>query len=123
MSRFEEIKKVILDEKLVQFFFEYYNEENESYNYFYPNNIDSVNSTEDVLFYLKKWYDIEDFEVISYQCNSDEMYCIVYFKNEDIYIKLEGEYDSYGGNDHSYFYGEKRITQVFPKKIEVIIYE
>lgn len=61
-----------------------------------------------------------DYIQVDYVCNTDEMFCVIYFKDSDIYIKLTGEYDSYGQYDHEY---HRKITQVFPKEIKKIIYE
>lgn len=60
-----------------------------------------------------------NYEQVDYVCNSDDMYCVIHFKTPDIYVKLTGEYDSYGGYDHEY---NHEITQVFPKEITKIIY-
>ena len=51
------------------------------------------------------------------------MYCIVHFKDDNIYVKLKGEYDSYGNYNHDYYNDINYITEVKPKKVEVVIYE
>lgn len=60
------------------------------------------------------------FESVDWVCNSDEMYCVIHFKSDNIYLKIIGEYDSYGANNHWY---NKQIEQVFPKQITKTIYE
>lgn len=62
---------------------------------------------------------LPSFEQLDYVCNSDEMYCIIHFKDEDIYLKFTGEYDSYGGGDHYY---NDEIKQVFPKQVTITQY-
>ena len=61
-----------------------------------------------------------DYEQVDYVCNSDEMYCVIHFVEENIYIRLEGEYDSYGGGDHWY---KGAIKEVFPKQITITVYD
>ena len=46
------------------------------------------------------------------------MFVVVKF--DDIFVKLVGEYDSYGKGDNYY---ENGIIQVFPKEITKTIYE
>lgn len=62
----------------------------------------------------------EEHKLLEGVCNSDEMYAIVWFKQSNVFLKLTGEYDSYGGGDHYY---DKEVTQVFPKEITKTIYE
>lgn len=61
-----------------------------------------------------------DYIQVDYVCNTDEMFVVLYFENSDIYVRLTGEYDSYGQYDHEY---HRKITQVFPKEIKKTIYE
>lgn len=70
--------------------------------------------------YLKGKFEFEEFERIEQVCNSDEMYTVIYFKESDIYLKLIGEYDSYGNNDHNYTRG---IIEVKPISKTIIAYE
>ena len=63
--------------------------------------------------YLSK-LGLENFEQLEYVSNTDEMYCIIHFKNENIYLKLIGKYDSYGQYKHDYECG---IKEVFPKQV------
>lgn len=62
----------------------------------------------------------KDYEQVDYVCNSDEMYCVIHFTEEDIYLKLTGEYDSYGQCDHDYDNG---IKEVKPKQQLITVYE
>ncbi len=62
----------------------------------------------------------EEHELLDAVCNSDEMYCVVWFKESNVFLKLTGEYDSYGDGNHDY---DEEVTQVFPKEITKIIYE
>lgn len=64
--------------------------------------------------------ELGEFEIKESICNSDEMYIIIYFIKPNIYLKLTGEYDSYGGGEH-YYYGS--IREVKPKEVQKIIYE
>ena len=57
---------------------------------------------------------------VDYVCNSDEMYCVIHFTEEDIYLKLTGEYDSYGQCEHDYDCG---IKEVKPKQKLITVYE
>ena len=61
----------------------------------------------------------KDYEQVEYICNSDEMYCVIHFKEENIYLQLDGEYDSYGGGDHWY---KGNIKEVFPKQVTITVY-
>jgi len=62
---------------------------------------------------------VVNFEEVDSVCNSDEMYTIIHFKNDNIFLKLKGEYDSYGECQHDYDCG---IEEVFPKTIQQTIY-
>jgi hypothetical protein len=52
--------------------------------------------------------------------DTTEFWAVCYFKEQDIYIRLDGEYDSYGNYEHEYNRG---ITQVHPKEIMKTVYE
>ena len=124
MNRFKEIQDIIIKNELVKFFFEYYNYDKEAYLYIFNKEGDfEFEDTDQVLIYLEKFLNLSNFEVVESTCNSDTMYCVVYFKDDNIYVKLKGEYDSYGNYDHDYFNDKNHIIEVKPKKIEVIIYE
>jgi len=61
-----------------------------------------------------------NFEFVEGVCNSDELYQIVYFKDQNVYIKITGTYDSYDGYDHDY---DDKVIEVFPKQKQIIVYE
>ena len=63
---------------------------------------------------------LNNFEVVDWECNTDNMYCVINFKEDNVYLKLIGEYDSYGQFEHDY---EKGIVEVLPKQITKTIYE
>ena len=63
---------------------------------------------------------LKNFENIDHVCNSDELYLIIHFKDDDIYLKISGEYDSYGNGDH---YFNDSVKQVFPKQVTITKYE
>lgn len=124
MNRFEEIRDIIVENELVQFFFEYYEDESEAY-FHVENKKESFEfeNIDQTLIYLDKFLNLSNFEVVEATCNSDTMYCIVHFKDDNIYVKLKGEYDSYGNYNHDYYNDINYITEVKPKKVEVVIYE
>lgn len=63
---------------------------------------------------------LRNFEFVEGVCNSDELYQIVYFKDQNVYIKITGTYDSYGNYDHEY---DDEVTEVFPKQKTITYYE
>ena len=124
MSRFKEIQDTIVKNNLVQFFFKYYEDESEAYFHVENKEVDfEFENIDQTLIYLERFLNLSNFEVVESVCNSDTMYCIVHFKDDNIYVKLEGEYDSYGNYNHDYFNDKARITEVKPQKVEVVIYE
>ncbi len=100
MNQFEEIKKLIQDNNLQSYLCELEEYYLENYDI-----LDEINFPE--------------FEQIDYVCNSDELYSIIYFPYQDLYIKIIGEYDSYGKGNHFF---KKDIKEVKPKKIKKTIY-
>lgn len=63
---------------------------------------------------------LRNFEFVDGVCNSDELYQIVYFKDQNVYIKITGTYDSYGEYDHEY---DDEVIEVFPKQKTITYYE
>lgn len=63
---------------------------------------------------------LRNFSLIDQASNTDELYSVIYFKDEDVYIRIDGVYDSYGQYEHDYY---TSIKQVFPKKVEITKYE
>lgn len=52
--------------------------------------------------------------------NTDEFWVVRYFKDQDIYIQLTGEYDSYGECEHEY---HNEVKRVYPVEKIVTFYE
>lgn len=104
----EEIIKIIKDNNLQKLFWPSYTE----------IEIDDLPEDQDIEDYVAN-LGIKNFDILEKVCNSDEMYTIVHFKDEDIYLKFTGEYDSYGGGDHYY---NDEIKQVFPKQVTITQY-
>ena len=114
---FSKIKKLINDNSLVKFLFTgdfYVLVDEKKLKYFedlsYEENIQ--NYLDDIGF--------PKYEQIKYVCNSDEMYNVIHFIESDIYIRLDGIYDSYGNGKHYYDGGMK---QVKPKEKLITVYE
>lgn len=63
---------------------------------------------------------LDNVEYKDSQTNSDEFWLVLYFKEEDIYIKFYGSYDSYGNSNHSYYTSTSIVT---PKEVTMTIYE
>lgn len=59
-------------------------------------------------------------ELKDYTCNSDEMYSVIHLEDHNVFLKLEGEYDSYGGGEHDYYQG---INEVKPEQQTITIYK
>lgn len=80
---------------------------------------DTEFESEDELY--KKFEELElgEMEEMESVCNSDEMYCVINFKDHGIYLKLSGEYDSYGQYEHDYDCG---IVEVKPETKTVTVY-
>lgn len=51
--------------------------------------------------------------------DTSEFWNVVYFPDYDVYLKISGEYDSYGQYDHSY----DEVEEVRPKEVTETIYE
>ena len=110
---FKEISEIIKKYDLFEYLFsqdEYLLEDK-----FDENELNGLTEKE----FLKS-LNFDNYEQVDYVCNTDEMYTVIYFKDFDIYIKLTGEYDSYGQYEHEY---DDEINQVFPKQITKTIYE
>ena len=57
-----------------------------------------------------------EFEWVDSRTDSSEFWCVVKFIQDgldDIYLKFEGEYDSYGSSNHDYY---STITEVTPQE-------
>jgi len=51
--------------------------------------------------------------------DTSEFWSIVHFVDHNIYVKIEGEFDSYMQYEHSY----DSIKEVFPKQVTQTVYE
>jgi hypothetical protein len=60
------------------------------------------------------------FQLIDFRCDTAEMWSVLHFPVEDVYLKITGTYDSYGQYEHDY---DEQVTQVFPKQVTVTLYE
>lgn len=109
---FEEIREIIKEYDLYKYLFE-------EDDYYLEDLI--IKGKEDEENVKKALKEIGfDYRQVDYVCNTDEMFVVLYFENSNIYVRLTGEYDSYGQYDHEY---HRKITQVFPKEIKKTIYE
>lgn len=115
MKTSEELIKIINDNNLQRplFNLEYISESFED-----NDELCHLDTNEKCFEHLKE-LGLDNMKEIDGVCNSDEMYVIIHFQNENIYLKLSGEYDSYGGGEHWY---EGAIKEVFPKEVTQTIY-
>lgn len=51
--------------------------------------------------------------------DTSEFWAVIYFKDHDVYLRIDGVYDSYAQGDHVY----DTVTEVKPKEVTTIIYE
>ena len=109
-----EIIKIIKDNDLQKPLMEFDGSSSDFIEYFDDKEFEEK---EEALEYLKS-LGLETIEFKASVCNSDEMYTILQING--IFLKLEGEYDSYGQYEHDYDCG---ITEVFPKQVTQTIYE
>ena len=86
--------------------------------YVYDTNGEEFETDEQVFDYLKT-LGLDNFEQVYYVSNTDEMYTVIHFKDDNVYLKLVGEYDSYGQMEHDFNCG---MYQVFPKEVKVVEY-
>ena len=63
---------------------------------------------------------IKNYEVVDNRCDTSEFWSILHFKDYNVFIKLTGEYDSYGQYEHEY---DDEVHEVFPKQITKTVYE
>ncbi len=83
----------------------------------YEDRLEDFNDDEKL--YLESLGMPTEYKEVDGRCDTSEFWTVVHFPVEDIYIKITGEYDSYGQYDH--YYNEK-VTQVFPKKVTTTVY-
>lgn len=121
MKTFEELKTIIEDHGLHHLLCAYIHEIDDINEY---NGDYEIIDTED-----KKVTEVFDelgigkIKSVESECNSDELFNVVYFEDHNIYIKFIGEYDSYGSGDHYYDSCGGSPKQVFPKEVTKTIYK
>jgi hypothetical protein len=110
----EEIIKIIQDKGLQKAFFEpeYFDDKLEY--------LDEEEEFETVEEYLTSVGLPTEFKQVDGRCDTSEFWSVIHFPVEDVYIKITGTYDSYGQYEHDY---NQKVTQVFPRTIESIIYK
>lgn len=114
---FLKIKEIIKEESLLRFFYdEDYDIFLESYGDYTP--MKEFENKEEAIEFIDG-LGLGNFVQVDYRCDTSKFYSITHFKDYNIFVKITGWYDSYGGGEHTY----DEITQVFPKTISKIIYE
>lgn len=63
---------------------------------------------------------LKNFKNIEVVSNTDDFYSIVYFEDENVYLRFSGTYDSYGQYEHYY---NNEVKQVFPKQVTITKFE
>lgn len=76
------------------------------------------NDIEDIREYIKK-FGLGELEYKDSREDTSEFWQVIYFKDHDIYLRIEGEYDSYMDYNHEY----NTVIEVKAKEITTIIYE
>ena len=110
MTRGEEIIKIIKDKNLeYAFFHQDFDDLDIEWDQFGDNHIE----------YLKSLGLPTKYEEVDGRYDTAEFWSVIHFPEEGIYIKISGEYDSYGQYEHEY----NEVTQVFPKQVTQTIYE
>jgi len=94
---------------LLQFLFE-----GEAYDEIEDENDEII---DDVDQYVKD--NFGEIELLDGRADTSEFWQIVHFKDHNVYLKISGEYDSYGQGDHEY----TSVKEVFPKEVKVTVYE
>lgn len=108
------INKIKDSRSLLEFFF---NADDRDYDLIYDEDGNEFNTIIESEQYIKE--NFGEFELIDQRYDTSEFWSVVYFKDFDIYVRIDGEYDSYGQGEHEY----DEIKQVFPKEITTTIYE
>lgn len=76
------------------------------------------NYIEDIEEYIKK-FGLGELEYKDSREDTSEFWQVIYFKDHDLHLRIEGVYDSYGQYEHEY----NTVTEVKAKEITTIIYE
>lgn len=102
MKTAQELIEIIVQNDLQEFLFD-------------SDNLEEVKDLEDVKYIQSlgqiEWKDSRE--------DTSEFWSVIYLKDFDIYLRIEGEYDSYMEYNHDY----DKVVQVFPKEIQTVIYE
>ena len=61
---------------------------------------------------------LKNFGIVDSREDSSEFWSVIHFKDENLYFRISGTYDSYGQGEHEYRY----ISPVKPKEITTTIY-
>ena len=111
----EEIIKIIQDKELQQAFFDCFDDED-----YILETVDEEGEFETLDAYLESVGLPTEFKEVDGRCDTSEFWAVIHFPVEDVYIKITGRYDFYGQCEHEY---HQKVTQVFPRTIESIIYK
>lgn len=63
---------------------------------------------------------LEDAVIVDSREDTSEFWAIAHFIESDVYIRITGEYDSYGQYEHHY---NSKVREVRPKTVSTVIYE
>lgn len=74
---------------------------------------------ENVEKYVKETLGLGELEYKDSREDTSQFWQVIYFKDHDVYLRIEGEYDSYGQGEHEY----DTIEEVKPKEVLTVIYE
>lgn len=77
------------------------------------------NNVDDSKDYITNVLGLGELEYKDGRYDTSEFWQVIYFKDHDVYLKIYGEYDSYGQGEHSY----DGIKEVKPKEVTIIKYE
>ena len=102
MTTAQELIEIIVQNDLQEFLFD-------------SDNLEEVEDLEDV----KHIQSLGQIEWKDSREDTSEFWSVIYLKDFDIYLRIEGEYDSYMEYNHDY----DKVVQVFPKEIQTVIYE
>lgn len=81
----------------------------------FEDNFDNVKYTRENI----KELGLGELEYKDSREDTSEFWQVIYFKDHNVYLRIEGEYDSYMEYNHEY----NTVTEVKPKEITKTIYE
>ena len=114
---FKQIIKLIEKHDLTRFFFELETEYLTPDWSYETNEGDELETDEDVVNFLTV-LGLNKYENKGGRYDTSEFWNVVYFPDHDVYLKIIGEFDSYGQYEHSY----DDIVEVKPKQVTQTIY-